>query len=190
LDQSSDAWFQLNEIYEPLIAGWIVRAGVNDSEVGDITQDVMLALAQNLAKFDHNGRVGAFRRWLKLIAVNRCRRYWDSNKRGLPMNKPLGADSAAAFLDSLEDPNSDISKLWDQEHDTYVLTRMLHVVKKEFDIRDYDVFRRNVLEGESAKAISTELGVSVGSIYKIKFRVLNRLKEAATGLLDTPVPGH
>lgn len=190
LDQSSDAWFQLNGIYEPLIAGWVVRAGISESEVSDITQDVMLALAQDLAKFDHNGRMGAFRRWLKLITVNRCRRYWDSNKRQLTTNKSLGSDSAAAFLDSLEDPSSDISVLWNQEHDSYVLSRMVQLVEKEFDKLDYDVFRRNTIEGESAKAISNELGITVGKIYKIKFRVLSRLKEAAAGLLDAPVLGQ
>jgi len=183
LDQSSEAWFQLNGIYEPLIAGWIARAGVGESDVGDIAQDVMLALAQDITKFDHNGRVGAFRRWLKLITVNRCRRYWDNSNRQLPTNKPLGA----AVLDGLEDPNSNISKLWDQEHDTYVLGKLIQLVEKEFNKQDYDVFRRNAIEGESVKVISSELGISVGNIYKIKFRVLSRLKEVAAGLLDAPL---
>lgn len=188
-DQSSEAWFQLNAIYEPLIAGWIARTGIRESDVGDIAQDVMLTLAKELANFDHNGRVGAFRKWLKLITINRCRRYWDTNKRQIAFNKPLDTESGAIFLDGLEDPSSDISKLWDQEYDSYVLGRMVQLVEKEFDKRDYDIFRRNTLDGESAKAIANELGISVGNIYKIKFRVLSRLKDVASGLLDQPAAG-
>lgn len=186
LDPSSEAWFQLVEIYEPLTAGWVMRAGVSDSDVGDITQEVMLVLAQEIGNFDHNGRLGAFRRWLKLITINRCRRYWDKNKRHVTGSSSLDGDSAVAFLQDLEDPSSDISRLWDKEHDAYVLERMVQLVQREFDDRDYDVFLRNTVQGESAKAISSEFGITVGTVYKIKFRVLTRLKEAAAGLLDAP----
>lgn len=186
LDGGSDAWFHLNRIYEPLIAGWTIRAGIGESEVGDITQDVLQALAQGLAEFEHNGRVGAFRKWLKLITINRCRRYWDRKKREVSTSRPLDDDSASKLLNDLEDPNSDISQLWDKEHDNYVLDQMIDLVRLEFDKRDFEVFTRNAIDGEPAKEISNEMGLSVGNIYKIKFRVLSRLKEVAAGLVEPP----
>lgn len=157
---------------------------MEESEVSDITQEVMQALAQGLANFDHNGRLGAFRKWLKLITINRCRRYWDKKKREISTSLRLDNHSRVKFLDDLEDPNSDISLTWDQEHDSYVLDKLIQLVRKEFDKRDYEVFMRNTIKGEPAKAISNEMGITVGNIYKIKFRVLSRLKEAANGLID------
>lgn len=183
-DSSSEAWFQLSRIYEPLIAGWAVRAGISESHVDDISQEVMQTLAQELAKFEHNGRVGAFRKWLKQITIFRCRRYWDRKKREVSTAKPIDDHSAISFLNDLEDPSSDISRLWDEEHDKYVLDEILKLVKTEFVERDFEVFFRNSIKGESAKRISNKTGVSVGNVYKIKFRVITRLKEVAAGLLD------
>lgn len=183
-DPSSEAWFQLNSIYNPLIAGWIARAGVEESDVGDITQEVMQTLAQELRKFEHNGRIGAFRNWLKTITINRCRRYWDSKKRQLPASKLLNEDSALKILNELEDPSSRVSMLWESEHDNYVLERIMQLIQNEFDQKDFNVFVRNSVNGESPKTIAEEFGISVGNVYKIKFRVLKRLREAADGLLD------
>ena len=187
LDRNSEAWFQLNRIYEPLIAGWVVRAGIEEAEVGDITQEVMQTLAKDLERFEHNGRVGAFRRWLNLIAINRCRRYWHLKKREVFTTQPVDNESASKLLDNLEDPGSDISRLWDEEHDNYILQKMIQLVRKEFDKLDGDVFVRNAIDGAVAKEVSDEFGISISQVYKIKFRILNRLKEAAAGLLDGPL---
>ena len=97
---------------------------------------------------------------------------------------PVESESSIGFLNSLEDPNSDNSLLWDKEHDNYILDKMIELVRAEFEKRDFDVFLRNAIEGQAAKELSKEFGISVGNIYKIKFRVLSRLKEAADGLLD------
>ena len=68
----SEAWFRLVSIYDPLIAGWLRRSGVGESEVLDITQEVLSAVVQQFPKFEHNGRTGAFRNWLKRITYFRC----------------------------------------------------------------------------------------------------------------------
>lgn len=190
LDPQSEAWFQLNNIYDPLIAGWIVRAGVEESEVSDIAQEVMQALAQDLENFEHNGRQGAFRSWLKTVTINRCRRYWDKKKRLLPIAKLPSAESATRILNELEDPGSDVSDLWDSEHDSFVLNKVMQLIQREFDAREYEIFVQNCIKGESAKSISDQFEVTVGNVYKIKFRVLKRLKEAAEGLLDDNVFTH
>lgn len=181
----SDAWFKLFSIYEPLIAGWIARTGVEDSAISDLTQEVLKVVSVELPAFDHNGRTGAFRNWLKLISVNRCRRYWDSKKRQI--NSGQNSDSGSGvddMLNQLEDPSSDLSLLWDREHDQYVLQRALQLTKDQFDATTYDVFFRNAIKGESPKSISEHLDVSIGQIYKIKHRVMTRLQLVARGLID------
>lgn len=180
----SEAWFKLYSIYEPLIAGWIARAGVEESAVSDVTQEVMQVVSVELPEFEHNGQKGAFRRWLKQISIFRCRRYWDSKKRQVKLSQRSGADFENDVLDQLEDPNSALSDLWDIEHDQYVLRRILQLTKNEFDARTYEVFTRNTLDAESPQAIAQDLGISVGQIYKIKHRVLSRLEQVARGLVD------
>ena len=180
----SDAWFTLIDLYEPLIAGWIVRAGVQPTEVGDISQEVFETMARELVGFEHNGRTGAFRNWLKITTINRCRRYWDQRKREITVDSSEESRSASGFLDQFADPNSELSLLWDQEHDRYVIQRILTLVKNEFKPEDFEIFRRNALENESPSTLAKEFEIPVGQIYKIKFRVLQRLKAEANDLVN------
>jgi RNA polymerase sigma-70 factor (ECF subfamily) len=181
----SESWFTLFSIYEPLIAGWIARSGVEENVISDITQEVLQVVFVELPKFEHNGRSGAFRNWLKWISINRCRRYWDSKKRQVKLSQQAaGEDSGVDILDQLEDPKSPLSLQWSREHDQYVLKRMLELTRSEFDATSFAAFSRNVLQGESPQSIATELGISVGQVYKIKHRILQRLREVADGLVD------
>lgn len=182
-DPKSDAWFELIRIYEPLIAGWIVRAGVEQSEVGDISQEVFQALSRELAAFEHNGRTGAFRNWLKITTVNRCRRYWDSKKRRSELS---GTIDGPDVLNQLADPNSELSKTWDNEHDHYVIDRILKMIEREFDRMSFEVFVRNVLKAESPELLAREYEIPVGQVYKIKFRVMKRLRQEADELVNIP----
>lgn len=178
----SEAWFSLFNIYEPLIAGWISRSGVEESSVGDLTQEVLHVVATELPKFEHNGRKGAFRSWLKMISINRCRRFWDARKRQV---ESIQTDTAGRnVLDQLEDPESELSQQWEFEHDQFVLRRMLELTRKEFDDQSFMVFTRNAINGESAQAIARDIGISVGQIYKIKHRIMSRLRELAEGIID------
>ncbi len=180
----SDAWFKLISIYDPLIAGWVIRAGIGESDVSDITQEVLQALSSELGKFDHNGRVGAFRNWLKMITINRCRRYWDAQKRQLPRENTANPKFGMGALSALEDPNSDLSLLWNSEHDRYIINQVLQIIRSEFSNQSFEVFNRNVINGESPQSIAKDCGISVGQIYKIKFRVMKRLRLEADGLID------
>ena len=88
------------------------------------------------------------------------------------------------MLDQLEDPESELSQQWEFEHDQFVLRRMLELTRKEFDDQSFMVFTRNAINGESAQAIARDIGISVGQIYKIKHRIMSRLRELAEGIID------
>ena len=184
INPESEAWYKLVSIYDPLIAGWLSRSGVANSDIADLSQEVLCVVATELKQFEHNGKTGAFRNWLKKITVFRCRRYWETQRKTLPRDQLAGTDSNQEFLNNLEDPKSDLSALWDREHDHYVLERIFQLIKSEFDQRTLDVFTRNVLVGEPPNLISEDLGISRGNVYKLKFRVMQRLKEEAEGLID------
>ncbi len=95
------SWQRLHDIYAPLIRGWLSRQAVVGSDADDLTQDVLVVVLRKLPTFKHNGRPGAFRRWLRLIVVNCVR---DSIKR-----KRFAADSQTGIselLQQLEDESS------------------------------------------------------------------------------------
>ena len=140
-------------------------------------------MSRELAAFEHNGRTGAFRNWLKITTVNRCRRYWDSKKRRSELS---GTIDGPDVLNQLADPNSELSKTWDNEHDHYVIDRILKMIEREFDRMSFEVFVRNVLKAESPELLAREYEIPVGQVYKIKFRVMKRLRQEADELVNIP----
>ena len=120
LNDRSDsvAWRRLVDLYSPLIKAWLRQHGVSASDAEDLTQDVLGVVVREVARFRHNGRVGAFRTWLRAITTNCLRRSWRSRRRRVEAASP---PDLVALLDQLEDPASDLSRRWDREHDQHVL---------------------------------------------------------------------
>src|SRR3954464_3175450 len=70
------AWDDLTELYRPLIIGWLNRQGVPARDLEDLSQDILLGVVKHLPAFEHSGRRGAFRCWLRTIVRSRAADYW------------------------------------------------------------------------------------------------------------------
>jgi RNA polymerase sigma-70 factor (ECF subfamily) len=175
------AWDRLVALYQPLVYNWLRRQGLPHHAAEELTQEVLLVLTRELASFAHPGTPGAFRGWLRRITANRGRAYW---KAGRHQPAAAGGSDFHAAVEQLEDPNSELSQLWDREHDDHVLRRLLELMETEFEPRTLLAFRRQVLDGTGAEQVAAELGMSVGAAYVAKSRVLARLRKEAEGLLD------
>jgi RNA polymerase sigma-70 factor, ECF subfamily len=175
------AWKDLTDLYGPLIVGWLRYQAVPANEVDDLVQDILLSVVKNLAGFRHSGRCGAFRSWLRAIAHSRACDFWRARGRQVHASGDSGVVEA---LRQLEDPDSELNRQWDEEHDQYVLRCLLDVMALEFETSTVQAFRRVVLDGAPSEQAAQELGLSVGAVYIAKSRVLNRLRQQAEGLID------
>ena len=78
----SDAWTRMVEIYSPMIRGWLGRYGLPEVDIEDISQTALGSVVADLQQFHHNGRVGAFRNWLRTITVNSLRQKFRRDRGG------------------------------------------------------------------------------------------------------------
>jgi RNA polymerase sigma-70 factor (ECF subfamily) len=97
---------------------------------------------------------------------------------------PAGGSGATAALQELADPDSELNRQWDEEHDRYVLHCLLDLVDEEFEPSTLQAFRRLALDGVSGAEAAQELGLSVAAVYVAKSRVLARIRQEAEGLID------
>ena len=176
-----NAWKDLSDLYRPLILSWLNRQGVPASDLEDLCQDVLLSVVKHLPNFQHSNRRGAFRSWLRTIVCSRTADYW---RRIDPGVEASGGSGVTAVLQRIADPESDLNRQWDEEHDQYVVRRLLDLVEEVFEPTTLQAFRRLVLEGASGAETAKELGLSVMSVYKAKSRVLRRIRQVAEGLID------
>jgi RNA polymerase sigma-70 factor (ECF subfamily) len=175
------AWKDLTALYRPLIIGWLNRQGVPARDLDDLTQDILVSVVQHLPTFEHSGRRGAFRSWLRTIVCSRTTDYWRAADQA---TQGSGGSGATAALQQLADPDSDLNRRWDEEHDRYVLDCLLDLVQEEFEPTTLQAFRRLALDGVSGAEAARELGLSVAAVYVAKSRVLQRIRQEAEGLID------
>jgi RNA polymerase sigma factor (sigma-70 family) len=181
LQPDAESWRRLVELYTPLIHGWLRRHGVSATDADDLTQEVMAVVVRELPRFEHNQKRGAFRNWLRTITVHRLRMLWRSRH-----SRPIatGDSDFLKMLDELEDPESDLTRRWDQEHDQHVAQRLMELVEPHFEPATWKAFRRVVLDGVKAAVAAAELGISVNAVLLAKSRVLSRLRQEMEGLTD------
>jgi RNA polymerase sigma-70 factor (ECF subfamily) len=175
------AWGRFADLYRPLIVGWLRRHALEHHDVEDLAQEVLLAVVKHLPEFSHTGRRGAFRAWLRTITINRTRDFWKA-RSGQPA--AAGGSGVLDMVQQLEDPESELSRLWDEQHDQYVLRCLLDLMELEFEPTTVQAFQRVALDGAAAEEVGRELGLSVGAVYVAKSRVLKRIREEAEGLID------
>lgn len=175
-----EGWRQLVSLYLPLIHRWLQRHGVAGADIDDLAQEVLTVVARELASFEHNGRTGAFRNWLRTVTVHRVRDFWRARK----LRPAVGDESFGKLLDELEDANSTPSIAWDQEHDRHVARRLMELIRPEFGTKTWQAFERTALDGARAAEVAKELRLSVNAVLIAKSRVLQRLRAEARGLVD------
>ncbi|MDG1896732.1 MAG: sigma-70 family RNA polymerase sigma factor [Fuerstiella sp.] len=179
--QDENAWQQLNDIYAPLIHGWLSRQQLEQTDRDDVVQDVLLVVLRRLPQFEHNQRAGAFRTWLRTITVNCLRDHWKTRRL-----RPLvgGDTSFSDALNQLADDNSELSRMWDEEHDLMVTRKLLDSIRDNIEESTWRAFEGVALQERPAAEVARELQISIASVYQAKSRVLARLRQAAAGLLD------
>ena len=172
-------WGRLQDLYLPLIHKWLSRVPGLRNESHDLAQEVLVVLFRELHSFERR-RAGAFRAWLRQITVNRIRAFARARHK-----QPLaGLEGVNQLLSQLEDPQSDVARQWDIDHDQHVYQKLLAIVRPDFRPTTWQAFTRFALDGLPAARVAKELGMSESAVIQSKFRILKRLREEAGELLD------
>ncbi len=179
--QPTDAdWKRLVDLYTPLLRHWLRRHRAVRSEVDDLIHDILLCLVKKLPE-PHPEQPGSFRRWLRVVMAHCVALYW--RKRGrqpCALDGEEGTERLAQRAD-LDDP---LGRLEDEEHDRYVVRRLMELIEPEFSPRTWRAFQRHALDGVPAAVVAVELGMSANAVHIARSRILNRLRAEARDFLD------
>jgi RNA polymerase sigma-70 factor (ECF subfamily) len=175
------SWARLVDLYGPFIRGWLHRQGVQDADLDDLAQDVMAVVVREMPSFRHDLRQGAFRRWLRTIATNRLRSH---RRASQPHRVGVGEAGAVTALATVEDPDDELARRWDEEHDRHVIRRLLELIEPDFEPPTWSAFRLLVLEERPTREVAERLGLSPNAVRIARSRVLARLRKEAEGLID------
>jgi RNA polymerase sigma-70 factor (ECF subfamily) len=164
------AWGDFVELYAPLVYRQARRAGLQDADAADLTQDVFRSVVRAIDQFDYQVHRGQFRGWLYRIAQNKIR---DAARR----SEMVGTgDSAVQDLLDKQAAGSAADE-WDAEFRASLLAWAYEQVRSKCEPATWTAFWMTAVEGASGEAVAAQLGMSVGAVYVAKSRVLVRLKE-------------
>jgi RNA polymerase sigma-70 factor (ECF subfamily) len=179
----SSSWERLVNLYAPLMRKWIRPYGLQDADAEDLIQEVLAVVAREISQFDHNQRPGAFRSWLRTMVVHRLRHFWRSNGN---RQLAIGGTSVLEQLQQLEDETSELSRIWNEQHDRDVMARLVELVRPTFLPKTWLAFHRQMFDSQTPEQVAAELEMPLGSVYMARSRVLSALRREAAGLVDSP----
>jgi RNA polymerase sigma-70 factor (ECF subfamily) len=171
-------WNRLQGIYLPLISRWLGRVPGLGVEADDLAQEVFVVVIPEIPRFQRP-REGSFRAWLRQVTVNKVRTHRRRTRRRAEADR----DATDGFLESLADPNGELAREWDIDHDRHVFEKVLAIVQPDFSAATWNAFRRFAVDGLPAAQVAKETGLSVNAVLQAKSRVLQRLREEAGDLL-------
>ncbi|TWT46735.1 RNA polymerase sigma factor [Botrimarina hoheduenensis] len=179
--ESGDSWREFLLVYDGLIEGWLRQQGVIDADAEDIRQEVLETVFREIGGFDHNGRPGAFRNWLRQVTANRMRRLW---RRRASRSADYAGPNVELLAAQLEDERTPLATSWEDEHNRHVLQRLLGVLEERFSEKSVTAFRRIVLQEQPAAQVAAELGMTLGAARVAQHRVLKALKDFGKCVVD------
>lgn len=167
------AWSRFVQIYTPLLFDRARRWGLQDQDAADLVQDICVTLMQKLPGFQYDAQRG-FRKWLYTIALNRFRDFCRRRSVRVAADGSLGDVVAPAESDELAEA----------EYRQHVVSRALHLMQAEFPPKMWKACWEHVVADRPVAEVAAELGISQGTVYVAKSRVMMRLRQELAGLLD------
>jgi RNA polymerase sigma factor (sigma-70 family) len=166
------AWVRFVELYGSRIRGWCRRWGLQEADSEDVTQNVLLRLAQKLGAF-HYDPSRSFRGWLRTVTQNALADFLADRKRQCPGS---GDDRVLKQLQSIQARDDLIEHLKDQ-FDSEIVAVACARARARVDPQTWEAFRLTAYEGCSGDEVAARLGMSRASVFKAKSRVLGFLRE-------------
>jgi len=176
------AWQRLIDLYTPLIQNWLRRPGLQASDADDLVSGCACGRGSRAAELPARpAPAGLFAAGCERSPSIAFARTGASCEAGPSRPATVIFDR---MLSQLEDPESQLSREWDRQHDQHVARRLLELLAGDFERATWEAFRLLVLEGRDTAQVAAQLGISPNAVRIAKSRVLARFRQEAAGLID------
>ncbi len=165
-----EAWQAFVERYQPRIASWCRRHGLQPADAEDVTQDVLAQLLRAMQRFDYDAR-GSFRAWLRTVARHAVLAAQQAKRRSLGE-----ANASNALLDDLVN-RDDLERELESGFDLELMDMAIVRVRARVAAHTWDAFRLTALEQVPAEEVANQLEMPVARIYVARHRVQKLLQE-------------
>jgi RNA polymerase sigma-70 factor (ECF subfamily) len=168
------AWDEFVALYGPRICQWCRHWRLQDADLLDVTQAVLLKLAQQVKnKRFSPEKQKSFRGWLKTITYHAWCDYVTACQRA---GRGSGDSGVRAVLESQEAGDS-LVRYVDEDYERVLLEEASARVRKRVASHTWEAFRLTALEGLSGAEVAARLNMKVATVFVAKSEVKRMLQE-------------
>jgi len=171
------AWNEFVDQYGPKIMGWCQKWNLQEADAQDVTQNVLMKLAEKLRDFTYDPS-RSFRAWLKTVAQHACSDFMQSRQKpGLGSGDSL----VGQFLLNAE-AREDLLQHLEQEFDREILHEAMLRVRLRVAPQTWQAFWLTTCDALSGAEAAARIPMQVAQVYVAKRRVQKMLQEEVARL--------
>ncbi|HEY2147410.1 MAG TPA: sigma-70 family RNA polymerase sigma factor [Pirellulales bacterium] len=173
-----EAWLEFWRLYQPVVYRLGRQFGLQDADAQDLTQDVMAAVARAIRSWQPDSARGKFRTWLYTVVRNKT---IAALRRRRPGDRGTGDTSA---FDNVESRPIEANAAFELEVRRAAFQQAADRVRPQVHAASWEAFWRTSVLGHSIQQTAEALGISIGSVYAARSRILARLRSETEAMLE------
>jgi len=171
----ADAWNEFVAIYRPVVFSLARRGGLQQADAEELTQEVLLAVASSVSRWQPDEQRGRFRTWLARITHNLLVNFLIQRRR---RGWKCGGSDLREWLYQQADPTAVAeAEMVRNEYRRGLFWASSKRVRQQVQESTWQAFYRTAVLGQPASEVAESLKQPVAAIYVSRSRVLARLKK-------------
>jgi RNA polymerase sigma-70 factor (ECF subfamily) len=159
-------WAEFVQHYGSKIYAWCRRWDLQEADAQDVTQNVLLRLAEKMRDFSYDPSK-SFRGWLRTLAHHA----WSDFVAGRQRPGLGSGDSGVAQMLHTVEARQDLLSRLEEEFDRELLEMAIGNVRLRVAPQTWEAFRLTVLEGLSGAEAAERIPMQVAQVFVAKRRV-------------------
>lgn len=168
-----EAWREFVAIYRPAVYRIARRRGLQHADAEDLSQQVFTKVRRAIGSWQPDPARGRFRSWLGKIAQNATINALSRR----PRDAAIGGTSVFEVLHQQFGRDACQLDMMELEFRRSLFRWAAARIRDEFREPTWKAFWLTTVEGEEIQATASALGMSVGSVYAARSRIIRRLKQ-------------